>query len=589
MIRLRAIAVPFALFLGLAACSGGGPSGPGEVSVVLTDAASDELDSFEVDVSNIVFTRLGGSTVSVLARATRVDFTELETLAELVAGGTLAAGYYTGVSMTLDFTNAVVTIAGNTSPAAVLDKDGNPLTGTVDVQVGFAAGARPFISARSHMFVLDLDLEQSLTIDTGANTVTFCPVLSAALDPTNPKPVATTGILESVDLGTASFGVERRALDGNTIGVFAVRTTGTTVFQIDGNVALGTAGLTALAGLAAGTDRVWVQGTVDPVQRVLNAFAVEAGAGVFGNGQSWVLGHVIARDNGAGSDATLTVLGRSRDGTTGTRLYNTPHTINVSVAQTRVLRRGAGNTLDADALNVGQLVLAFGDLTGTVLDAAGTDGVVRMLRTSIFGIATGAPAANVMTLDVTRFDLRDESLFGFTVGGSPEADPDNFTVDVTGLDTTGITTGTKVRVFGFVNAVGNASDANSQAAALIQSSAARVLFCQWSPASSSAIAATTAISVTLDVNGTVISAVGDGFAPVAVNPTPAPTILPLTLLGIYRIVQGSSVEVHLGFDAFRQSLAVHAALGNVFRIAAFGTYDDATQVFRALTVTVVMD
>jgi hypothetical protein len=234
-------------------------------------------------------------------------------------------------------------------------------------------------------------------------------------------------------------------------------------------------------------------------------------------------------------------------------------------------------------------VLAFGDLTGTVLDATGTDGVVRMLRTSIFGIATGAAAGNVLTLDVTRFDLRDETAFGFTVGGVSQADPDNFTVDVTGLDTTGITNGSQVRVFGFVNPVGVPGDANSQAIALIQSSAARVLFCQWSPASSTAIAGTTAISVTLDVNGTVISAVGDGFAPVAVNASPPPTIVPLTLLGIYRIVQGSSVEVHLGFDAFRQSLAVHAALGNVFRIAAFGTYDDATQVFHALTVTVVMD
>src|SRR5262245_37734678 len=75
-------------------CSNGGTTGNGEVSFVLTDSASDELTSFEVDVSNLVLTRLDGTTVSVMPAATRVDFTDLVSVGELVAAHTLEAGLY---------------------------------------------------------------------------------------------------------------------------------------------------------------------------------------------------------------------------------------------------------------------------------------------------------------------------------------------------------------------------------------------------------------------------------------------------------------------------------------------------------------
>jgi hypothetical protein len=584
----------FALFLSLAAAFGGCNSksddvATGEVSVLLTDAASDELDAFEVDVQNIVFTKLGGSTVSVMPRTTRVDFTELETVGELVAGLGLEAGIYSRISMTLDFTNAVVCIAGQTSAATVLDKDGNPITGPVDVHVDFAANAQPLVGVtRHHMFVLDLDLEQSLSVDAANNTVTFCPALHADVDPTNPKPVATTGFLVSVDPMGDRFVVERRELGGAAIAQFTVATNASTVWQLDGVVSLGMTGLHELANHVG--SRVWLQGTLDPTTRLLRAVAVEGGAGIPGNGQDWVFGHVVARDNGAGSDATLTVLGRSRDESTGARRFNTLHTVAVSVANTKVLRRGAGNSLDSDALNVGQLVWAFGDLSDTTLSATAATGVVRMLPTSVFGIAAAAPVNGTLTVDLVRFDLRDDDLFDFTVGGNAQADPDAYTVDVGALDTTGIGPGTKLRVFAWINPVDVTTDNDCTALTIVnRSSDGRVLFCEWSPASTAAIGATTATSITFDVTGTTVSAVGDGFAPVAINNTPAPTLQPLAALGVYRIVQDGSVELHLGFDGFRQSLALRAAVSPVFRLAAIGTWDEAMQVFRGLVVTVVLD
>lgn len=589
--RPSALALVSTAFAALAACGSSGSdagAATGAIDLVLTDAASEDLEVFEVDVGDIVFTRSDQSTVSVLSRRTRVDFVQLQTLSELVAGLSIPAGVYTRIDLMLDFSTAVVSIKGQTAPAAVLDAGGAPITGTVPVQVDFATGARPAVRvARRHLFVLDLDLDQGVTVDTGLNTVTFTPVLGVEFDPSNPRPVATTGFLNSVDLTQNRFVVERRAVDGTAIAQFTVAISSTTVFQVDGQNAVGSVGLGNLVPQIG--NRIFVQGALDATQPRLNAVAVEAGAGVPGGGQDWVLGHVVARDNGSGSDASLTVLGHSRVDGSGTRQFNTLHTVTVTHAATKVLRRGTGGTLDSDDLNVGQLVWAFGSLTGTTLDATAATGVVRMLRTSIFGVAAGPASGNQLTLNLSRFDLRPIGSFDFDVGGNPEAVPASFTVDVTGLDTTGVTAGSRIRAIGFVNPVGVGGDANAAAVSFVNhSTQAKVLFCQWSPASGTAIDSASDSAVTLDLGGASVHAVGDGFAPVTVNASPAPALVPLGAIGIYRIVQDGAVELNLGFGPFAQSLQNRAATSDVFRIAALGTYEPTTQVFSASVITVVL-
>ncbi|MGE3171016.1 MAG: DUF4382 domain-containing protein [Planctomycetota bacterium] len=570
-----------------AACNNGSNGGTGEVSIVLTDAASDELVQFEVDVANIVLTKASGDTVSVMPRAARIDFADLTTVGELVTAVTLESGTYRSMTMDLDFSSAAVAIVGQTSPAAVVDTAGNPITGTVSVQVDFSVRARPLVRvARHHLFQLDLDLDQGVTVNAGINTVTFAPVLSAVLDPSNPRPVVASAVLAGVDAAAGTFTVDRKALDGNTLATVVVRTGALTVFQVDGQVALGASGLAQLA--AHTGERVFVQGTLDPRERVLVAAAVETGAGVPGNGQDWVLGHVTARNTGAGTDPTLTVTGRSFDVGTSTRRFNAAHTVTLARASTKVLRRGAGNSLDSDALNVGQLVWVFGDMTGTAMDATAATGVVRMLPTSVFGIAAGPAAGGVLTLDVARFDLRPDSAFNFVVGGNSQALENAFTVDVDGLDTTGITTGSRLRVFAWINPVDVGTDSNCEALSIVdRTSEGRALLLQWSPASGAAIASSTPSALTLDVSGAAIATVGDGFAPVAVGASPAPTLVPLLGLGVYRIVQAGQVDVFFTFDAFRAELVLRS--GSVFRIGAFGTYDDGAQAFSALAATIVLE
>ncbi|MBL9075870.1 MAG: DUF4382 domain-containing protein [Planctomycetes bacterium] len=588
--RIRRLLLPASLALLATACGSGSGSGPdtaAEVSLVLTDAATDELSQFEVTVQNIVFTKRNGDTVSVLPRRTRVDFLELQALNELVAGTALEAGVYRAVALELDFQGAAVVIAGASTPATVRDAAGAPITGVVPVTIDFPAGAQPLVRpGRNNLFVFDLQLDQSVTVDVPGNAVTFTPVWTVELDPTNPKPIAANGVLHSVDLNTRTFVVERRAPDDTAIGQFTVATTGATVFQLDGTVSLGAPGVGNL--VAHTGDRVFVQGTLRPQDRVLTAVAVESGAGVPGNGQDQVFGHVVARSGGAGGDATLTVLGRSYDVGTDTRRFNTLHTVSVSFANTKVLRRGAGNDLDTDAIQIGQLVWLFGDLTATTLDATAATGTARLLPTAIFGVCVGTPSGGTLTLDLVRFDARDVAAFDFAIGGVPQADPDAFTVDVTGLSTTGITNGSKLRVDGWLRGVGTAGADATARAIVDRSTTARLLRCEWSPATEGVLAANGATAIALDVAAASVRTVADGFGTVTLTSVPVPTIAPLAGAGIYSIVEDGAIEANLSFSQFRTSLLARQATTPVRRVTAFGTFDETSQAFAALTVTVLL-
>jgi hypothetical protein len=570
-----------------ASCSSSKDTGSGTVSVALTDSASDELSQFEVDVSNIVLTKLNGATVSVMPRTTRIDFVELESVNELISAVDLESGVYTRVTLTLDFANAAVLLVGHTTPAVVNDATGTPITGTVDVTVDLVPGSRVFVGAfRNNLFALDLDLDQSVTVEDATNSIRFTPVLGVQMNPGNPKPIATTGILHSVDLDALTFAVERRDVANTVIHTFTVGIAPTTVFQLDGVVLGGAAGLGTLVGNIG--DRVFVQGLFSGGSSQLAALAVESGAGVPGNGQDWVFGHVTARTGGLGADATLTVLGRSLDTGTSTRTYNTSHTVNVSHANTKVLRRGAINGLDSDAINVGQLVWVFGDLTGTALDATAATGVARLLPTSIFGIATGPAAGNTLTLGVVRFDHRDVSAFDFDVSGQVQANPAAFAVDVTGLSTTGITTDSRIRAVGWIAPVGSTGDDATAFSLVDRTNAGKVLYCLWVPSSLTALSTGTNLTLT-GIASANIKVIGDGFAPVTLLASPAPVLQPLLSAGYYRIVQDAQVTAYVDFAAFKTALGLRLPSAGVFAVSALGTFEPTGQVFSALTATVVLD
>jgi len=559
----------------------------------LTDAPCDEIDVFEVDVVQITLVKFNGAVVTTLPATQRVNFADLTDMSEILVGTSIPAGFYKRASIALDFSNALVLLNGSTTPAAVVDEDGNPITGIVNTSLEFGTSARPYVSqTRSCLFVFDLDLNNSVTVDLTGNSVTFTPVISCTVDPSDPNPIISTGRLVSVDTetGDISLGI-RNFITGNLLCRYTVHTEGDTVFHVNGSALTGSAGLEAVAALSEGT-RVFAHGVVDTSRAALEADFVVAGMYVPGGDMDCVEGLVVSRDVGAGADPTLTVLGRCYDHTAQAWTFNQTFTVSASFADTTVLRWRSGDTaLSTDNLNVGQRIRAFGVLSGTSLDASGvSQGVIRTLKTDIFGFAAGPVSGGTLTVDVRRIGLRPIANFDFVVESVSVADPAAFLVDAGSLSAGTVTTGTPVRVRGYMAPL-TALSAEPDFSALTiidRSDVASLLVVRYVPADPAAFTSISSESLSIDVSGATFAGVDQGFVGVIdLTASPEPTITPKFAIGLYHIIQDGTLTGFLSFENFSAALAERTAAGaRVARIAALGGYDAGTQVLSASIVSV---
>ena len=576
------------------ACSGGGgdnvgaaSTGSGNVSIVLSDATSETLSAFEVDVRGIVFQRRNGGAVAIAPRTNRIDFVQMSGLSDLIATTSLPAGRYDRVTMTLDFATARVVIAGQSTPATVRDPRGTLLDGPVDVQVDFAGDDRlVVVRGRRHLFAFDLDLDQSVAVDGTANLVTFTPVLNLDIDPTAGRPIGTVGVLRSVDTNTSLCQFARLADDGSVQNEFTVATTATTVFQVDGVPMEGALGLGSLVSQIG--KRIVVRGELNRADARIDARSIEAGYGVIGSGQDVVFGHVVARTVGAGGASSLTVRGRSIDFDTSVRRYDVQHTVNVSLAFTKVVREDSLASVDCDDVNVGQQVWVFGELAGTTMNATTFDAVVRMEPTRIRCEAAAAPANNVLTVEVQSIGQLEASRFNFTVAGQSEADPAAFRLDVTGLQTAGIGADTRLEVLAWFSAVGSTGPDATALQLASRTSGRQLLFCEWSPSRVGAVLGTTVGALTLDLVGSPVHFVRDRSGPTVLTATPAPQLVGATGSGHFRIIQDHGVATFSDFATFRAEVLARTATGAVHAVTGRGSFDAPSQTLTASDATVVL-
>jgi len=152
----------------LAACSGGAPvsssssgsggmatgssctaSSCGSVMMTLTDAQGDLL-SYVVTLTSLQLQTKSGAVVETLPASTKIDFTQLVDLSELVSAGQIPPGEYTTVNITLDYTGATITAddgSGNAVPLQPVNADGSAITTlTATVQLDDAHGRQRSIN-----------------------------------------------------------------------------------------------------------------------------------------------------------------------------------------------------------------------------------------------------------------------------------------------------------------------------------------------------------------------------------------------------------------------------------------------------------
>jgi hypothetical protein len=539
----------------LAACSGGSSSmnagnqsasdsNTGMAMVSLTDAPGD-FTSYIVKVDSLQLTRSDGTVVETVPVTTQVDFTALVNLSEIISAAQVPAGRYVKASLTLDYSGATIEVNNGTTDVPItqiLNGANTPATplvspnATVTLSLALGTDHELVVNPGSVAnLALDFNLAASNTIspsDTAPTTVTVLPTLTASLVPDASKQIRVRGPLVSASTSGSDYVISVRPFNdaANTLGQFTVLTTGTTSFSINGTSYTGSAGLTALASIAAGTLTV-AYGTWDQTAQSFTASSVLVGSSVAGSQKDSVEGTVVARtadtltvDDGVVLLAFAPGMSFSRQvtvtigsGTTVTE--NGPTTSAPSIADLSVGQHARfSGTLGTDAMG------------NPTLDA--TAGSAELELTSLTGTVT-ASAAGLVTVNLASLDGRPPSAFTFAGTGTTSAQDavaSAYTIQVpSALPMTGIVSGLPARFSGFVAPFGGAPPDFLSATLVNYAQTSAQLLVRWTPPGISAPFATLTSAELLLSQATLQGAAQDALriGPLSLNPATLSTGLQL--------------------------------------------------------------
>jgi len=587
---------------GLSGCSGSATSGSsnnasnGELVIGLTDAESNFV-AYEVDVVRLTLTKQNGAIVNALPVITRVDFSQYVEMTEFLTAATIPIGRYVKATLELDYSHANIQVQRHDGSSVQVDTDnikdenGAPiiqLSAAVQLQGRNALIIAPGIPAH---LTLDFDLSASNHVDItdpDLPVLTVRPTLMAEVNPANPKIHRLRGPLKEVNFADSSFRLIIRPFihiisgGDERFGTLKVVTNAETFYDINGDKHLGDAGLAELE-LQPLLTAVIVIGDLDIVTRQFEAVQVYAGSSVPGGTLDVVTANVTSR-----SGNQLTARGATLIRASGSVVFNDEVGVDLDI-NTTVSRQLSTDVFAIEDISVGQQIMVFGELNEdeTQIDAVH----VQILLTTIKGHVKSTEA-NAVKVDLTAIDGRMIDLFDFTgTGETTDADPAEYMVDSTGLDTSGLDVGTPIKLRGFVTSFGHsAAVADFEARTLINVSEVKGLMAvTWLPPSSEAIANITSDNFVLNLDGAWLFH-HLNRAGVVIDLTDldqTPIIEPEDdSSGLFQIVQRGSHQFFFTFDGFVAELAQRLGDGaEVTHIIAIGAFDDTNAILSADLVT----
>ena len=603
---LSAFVTTLAMLAALSACnsssdsSNNSASDSGEVTIGLTDAPGD-FTTYTVDVVSLTLTKANGAVVETVPVKTRVDFAQYTDMTEFFTAATIPSGTYVSATLTLDYSNADIQVEGDDGssiPVSILqDEDGTALTMlelNVHLEDKNALFIAPGIPAHLNLD-FDLNASNSVDLNNGSPIVTVSPYLLADVNVESSKLVRARGPLKSVDTAASSFTLVIRpfvhALTGGDarFGLLNVTTADNTVFDINGSVFQGGAGLTELSQQTALT-AVVVIGDLKFNPRRFEATEVRAGSSVAGGTLDAVTGSVISR---AGD--VLTVKGATLIRQDGSAVFNDDVTVTVgdNTIVHKQLSMGAVTIAD---ISVGQRITLFGSITSDqpqnmTMDA--TNGYAHLLFTSLRATVNGT---SPLTLNVQSINGRRIALFDFSGTGATEnADPANYEIDTGAINIDSITNGDVVKVRGFVKPFGKTDSADFSAQTIVNvSDIPGSLVVGWPQTSITALSFDpNAQNITLDLNGVgLFHHVSRAGVVIDLTQLATPTSIEAgngsaKLGGMYFIVQNGGWKLHTSFGNYLNDLQSRLDQGALVRgVAARGIFDDSSAVMTASRITV---
>ncbi len=563
--------------------------------VSLTDAEGD-FTQYKVDVTELKLYRADGAVIQTLPATSTLDFAQYVDVTEFLTTATVPVGNYSKVDITLDFTNAELSVenaAGESVPAQAVDENNDPLgvvtlTTTINGDTGFS-----IVAGQPCSLSIDFNLEASNEVvmanDGSSATITVNPVLVASTDIDDEKSRRLRGLLDSVDEDSASFIVDIRPfrIRNHSHGKMTVSTTDTTVYEIDGVNYDATNGLSELA-LLDPQSPIVVFGIFDLTAHTYTAQEVFAGTSVPWDSQDILKGSVIAR-----SGNTLTVLGATIELDDGHFVFNDEVTVEVDDS-TAVTRQGSDSTFSIADLSIGQRVVILGDVStdNTTMDAT-TNGLVRMRYSDINGSVV---SASPLEVNIQTYNQRNISQFDFTGTGvdiDNDADPENYQLNSGNLSLEGIEINAPIKLRGFPTPFGTApEDFTVTSLANVSEVKARISINY--PAQGVADAVTT-----LDENGLVLNVESASGIPHLTqagvlidlnNLASMPLIMPNDGDALYSIQQHRSVNVFTEWSDFQETLSTALANGGKVKyVHGDGEYDadSATLLIKHFIIRVI--
>jgi hypothetical protein len=605
-----------------------------------TLATSDDrgqFTSYLVTIDSVVLVGKLNGAISAVAVPETVDFTKLTNLSELWATASLPVDTYTSAIITLDYTNAQISVMVNGAPVkvSIVDPSGVVPT-TVAVTVNFDTAnqltLQPTLDTSNALrLAINYDITASNKVDLTASPpkLTVKPFLSVSTAASDNKLIRVRGPLinSSVNSGTYTVVVRPFFDEVNSLGTNTLFNDANTVYTLGGQTLVGAAGLKALSQTSAGSTETAAftqfQPTPSPGTGInagsFHSVYVVAGGTLEDFFTDGMEGDVIAR-----SGNTLTVRG-------GTLFANAAQVIQYENLDSQVIigpstlvtADGVSTlgSLDFNSIAVGQHITARGlySLSSagvTILDstgAAATDtGSVRIQSTELTGSVT-ASASGSLQMSLQGIESWPASVYNFAGNGvSAAQDPTaaNFVVNTGALTLPTLAVGDPVWVDGFVSPFGSGPPDFLAQSVRAEPSVPATLAVAWTGSGTAAPFATlTSTGLSIDLTNAAfgsgqlrigaetidITTLGGSPTIVPAAAVPAanglPLFVPVFSVGAGAISEsaGTSIQSFNGFGPFVTQLTTTFATPTpATQLVARGLYDRASNTFTASSIDVVL-
>lgn len=576
--------------------------------VVVMTATNNHFTSFIVSIDSITLTRDDGNIFNGLTLAEQVDLTRVVDLSQLLEAPAIPTGNYKQGTITLDFSAPIITYDSNGQSVGLTatDNSGAALT-TVSLTFNFDPNHPLVINYQQGVNLgLEFDLAASTIVNAAAGTTTFTPMVVASTQVANNNPVAVRGLFLITQPGSSKFIMNSLPaydynLYGATFGAVDVVIDSNTVYNLNGVVYTGAAGLTAMNSLPLNSV-VAARGNITDISGVtpvLHATQVLAGNSQEGPLVDHVSGTVSAR---SGNTVTLhnafEVLRASAFQSYGLPLLYFYNDATVVLGSTTIVNTdGSGATgTSAAAISVGQQIEAIGqasnDQTSGALTMDVTQGEVRVQPTRVWGTLTSATPGSLQAnlAAIGPSEIPAYNFAGTGVSSASDSNPASYVVNTGALDESATPTNTPLRIDGFVAPFGSAPPDFNATAVAGSPAVDSLLQVEWPAGTLAPFSASNASGLVVDLANSAMTSATIDMGPFSVpvsSLSASPMIVPDP--------NGTNFSVGAGTQAIMNTFLTFAGMvtqynteigagHSMHKLVAVGHYDPGTNTFIAKQV-----